>query len=96
MSVEQLQAFVVVAEEENITRAALRLHICQPPLSRRIRGLEEELGGPLFERRPTGMKLLPAGESLLPRARQILAAIAEAREQVRLSIDSAEAKPHPG
>ncbi|MCC6624545.1 MAG: LysR family transcriptional regulator [Deltaproteobacteria bacterium] len=83
MSFDQLRAFVTVAEEENLTRAASRLHVCQPPLTRRIRGLEEELGARLFERRPTGMRLLPAGERLLVHARAILAAVDAARSDVR-------------
>lgn len=83
MSLVQLESFVAVAEEANVGRAAARLHVSQPPLTRRIRGLEEELGAPLFERTPRGMTLLPTGERLLPRARAILAAIEDARVAVR-------------
>lgn len=72
MSLLQLESFVVVAEEGNTHRAARRLSISQPPLSRRIRALEEELGLPLFERTPRGMALAEAGERLLPRARRLL------------------------
>ncbi|HJK95499.1 MAG TPA: LysR family transcriptional regulator [Polyangiaceae bacterium LLY-WYZ-15_(1-7)] len=79
MSLAQLEYFVAVAEEEHVGRAALRLHISQPPLSRHIRRLEEELGAPLFERTPRGMRLLPTGERFLTHARRVLAAVDEAR-----------------
>ena len=80
----QLESFVAVAEDAHVGRAARRLRVSQPPLTRRIRGLEEELGAPLFERTARGMTLLPTGQLLLPRARAILAAIEDARAVVRL------------
>jgi len=83
MSLVQLESFVAVAEEAHVGRAAQRLHVSQPPLTRRIRGLEDELGTALFERTPKGMTLLPSGRRLLPRARAILAAIQDARDAVR-------------
>lgn len=79
MSLAQLASFVAVAEEEHLTRAARKLHISQPPLTRQIRELEGELGVPLFERTPRGMKLLPSGELFLERAREILRLVDEAR-----------------
>jgi DNA-binding transcriptional LysR family regulator len=72
VSLLQLESFIAVAEEENLSRAARRLCVSQPPLTRRIQSLEDELGVPLFRRTARGMRLMPAGQSLLPHARQIL------------------------
>jgi DNA-binding transcriptional LysR family regulator len=80
MSLDQIRYFVAVAEEENVTRAAQRLNLSQPPLTRSLRALEEELGGPLFERHPRGMRLLPAGRVFLDHARRILS-------EVELAVD---------
>jgi DNA-binding transcriptional LysR family regulator len=78
VSLAQLEYFVAVAEEGNVSRAAARLHVSQPPLSRQMRSLEDELGVQLFERTPRGVRLLPPGATLLPRARAILAEVADA------------------
>lgn len=73
MELRHLRYFVGVAETGNLSRAAQKLFIAQPPLSQQIRQLEEELGTTLFTRHPKGMRLTPAGESLLPEARALLA-----------------------
>ena len=69
MSLDQLRYFVAVAEEEHMTRAARRLFISQPPLSRHIRALEEELDTRLFERTPKGLRLREEGRRLLSHVR---------------------------
>lgn len=83
MSLSQIRYFVAVAEEKNVGRAALRLRIAQPPISRHIKSLEDEVGAPLFTRTPRGMELLPAGEVFLDRARKILDAVDEAAVATR-------------
>ncbi|MCK6548925.1 LysR family transcriptional regulator [Myxococcota bacterium] len=87
MSLVQLESFVAVAETGHVGRAAERLHISQPPLTRRIKALEEELGVELFERTPRGMVLSAAGTALLTRARVILELVDEARALVQGSLE---------
>lgn len=72
MNLKQLEYFVAIAEEGQITAAARRLHISQPPLSYELAQLERELGAELVRRGPRGVTLTEAGELLLLRARRIL------------------------
>ncbi|WP_431683607.1 LysR substrate-binding domain-containing protein [Kitasatospora sp. KL5] len=83
MDLRALRCFVAVAEEGHFGRAAARLHLAQPPLSRRIRDLEADLGCRLFDRVPTGARLTPAGEVLLTEARDLLERAERARQRVR-------------
>lgn len=72
MDIRQLKAFVTVAEEGNIGRAALRLHISQPPLTRQIQQLESRVGTALFLRTPKGVTLTAAGLFFLEGARSVI------------------------
>ncbi|MEU7021177.1 LysR family transcriptional regulator [Streptomyces sp. NPDC046203] len=79
----ELRSFLAVAEELHFTRAAERLYVSQPALSKQIRALERQLGAPLFDRDRTGVRLTGVGEALLPHARAVLAAWAGAEDAVR-------------
>ncbi len=92
MSLAQIRYFVAVAEEGHVGRAAVRLRIAQPPVSRQIRALEDELGTALFSRTPRGMTLLPSGAVFLEHARGILDAVDRAAE----AVTTAEPRPPAG
>jgi LysR family transcriptional regulator, benzoate and cis,cis-muconate-responsive activator of ben and cat genes len=72
MELRHLKYFIAVAEEKNFTRASERLFIAQPPLSRSIQQLEEELGVPLFERGSRPLKLTQAGEFFYAHAQELI------------------------
>jgi DNA-binding transcriptional LysR family regulator len=83
MELRHLRYFTAVAEEQNVTRAAARLHVSQPPLSRQIRDLEEELGVELFKRTAKSIELTEAGKIFLNEARAVLLRSDEAVQAVR-------------
>jgi DNA-binding transcriptional LysR family regulator len=83
VELRHLRYFVAVAEELNFSRAAQRLAMTQPSLSRQVHDLENELGVELLARQPRRLLLTPAGEIFLDRARQILEAAEQAVFQTR-------------
>jgi len=78
MELRHLRYFVAVADELNVRRAAQRLHVSQPPLSRQIHDLEDELGTKLFDRTNRKLALTPAGECFLKETRQVLSQVQRA------------------
>src|SRR3982074_1289863 len=80
MDLTQLRAFVTVAGEGNLSRAAERLHLTQPAVSLQIKSLQATLGLQLFMRTPSGMALTDDGAKLLPFAERVMASMAEFRQ----------------
>lgn len=83
MELNQIEAFVTIAQVQGFSRAATLLHLSQPAISRRINLLERELGVTLFERVHEGALLTEAGETFLSYARRILAAVNDGLEAVQ-------------
>jgi DNA-binding transcriptional LysR family regulator len=86
VNLRQLEYFVEIADQGSFTRAAERLLIAQPSLSQQIAALEAELGGPLFERMPRGVRLTMAGQSFLPEARATVGHAERARGAARAAL----------
>jgi LysR family transcriptional regulator, benzoate and cis,cis-muconate-responsive activator of ben and cat genes len=90
MELRHLRYFVGVAEEENVSRAALKLHVSQPALSRQIRDLEDELGFPLLERSAKSVRLTEAGRKFLGEARAVLQRAEDAVGAARSIVNGGE------
>lgn len=101
-ALDELRAFCAAVELGGIGRAAQRLHLSQPAVSKRLKSLEELVGAPLLERSPSGVTMTPAGERLYARARRITAEMDElaglleqiggAEETVQLAISHTAAE----
>ncbi|MHB8347153.1 MAG: LysR family transcriptional regulator [Acidiferrobacterales bacterium] len=82
MDIEALQTFLAIAENGSFSRAAERIFLTQPAISKRIAALEAELGAKLFDRVGRRVQLTPAGTALLPQARSILDGVGEAKRRI--------------
>ena len=82
MDLKQLHYFLTIVSEEQITAAAKKLHMAQPPLSHQIKLLESELGVTLFRRGPHHIELTDAGRAMAHRARQLLDLADSTRREV--------------
>ena len=89
MDLRSLRYFLAVAEERHFGRAAARLHMTQPPLSRAIKQLETDVGAPLLHRSPSGVTLTPAGAALYNEARDLLEHAEHARARVAAAAGTA-------
>ena len=87
MELRHLRYFVAVGEEQHFGRAAKRLHVAQPPLSRQIQDLESEIGFLLFDRLPRGVRLSAAGKVFLSDARRILEDVEDAKRRAERIAD---------
>jgi DNA-binding transcriptional LysR family regulator len=96
MELRHLRYFVAVAEEQNVTRAATRLHVSQPALSRQVRDLEDELGVTLFERTAKAVRLSEAGRVFLLEAQAVLRRAEEAVRTVKSVANGERGQIHVG
>ena len=96
MELRHLRYFIGVAEEENVSRAALKLHVSQPALSRQIRDLEDELGFLLLERSAKSVHLTEAGRAFLIEARAVLQRAEEAVKAARAIATGQSGELHVG
>ncbi|MBD2612631.1 LysR family transcriptional regulator [Nostoc punctiforme FACHB-252] len=90
MELRDLNAFLVLAEELNFRKAAARLHLTQPPLTRLVQRLEKELGVKLLERSTTKVELTQSGITLYQGAKNLIDQAEQLKQQVSQSINSGE------
>ncbi len=96
MELRHLRYFVAVAELENVSRAAQKLHVSQPGLSRQIRDLEDEIGFQLFERSAKSLRLSRAGKIFLTEARAVLQHAEDAVQKARAAAGGKRGEIHVG
>src|SRR2546421_2952327 len=96
MELRHLRYFIGVAEEENVSRAALKLHVSQPALSRQVRDLEDELGFLLLERSAKSVRLTDAGKVFLIEARAVLQRAEDAVKAARAVATGGGGELHVG
>jgi DNA-binding transcriptional LysR family regulator len=96
VELRHLRYFVAVAEMENVSRAALKLHVSQPALSRQIRDLEDEIGFSLLERTAKSVRLTDAGRAFLDNARALLQHADEAVKKARAVASAEPTELHVG
>jgi LysR family transcriptional regulator, benzoate and cis,cis-muconate-responsive activator of ben and cat genes len=96
VELRHLRYFVAVAEMENVSRAALKLHVSQPALSRQIRDLEDEIGFSLLERTAKSVRLTEAGRAFLNDARALLENADETVKKARAVANAEPTEIHVG
>jgi DNA-binding transcriptional LysR family regulator len=96
MELRHLRYFIAVAEQENVSRAALKLHVSQPGVSRQIHDLEDEIGFQLFERSAKSLRLTDAGRKFLDEARAVLQRAEEAVSNARAVAGAKDGEIHVG
>lgn len=96
MELRHLRYFIGVAEEENVSRAALKLHVSQPALSRQIRDLEDEIGFPLLERSAKSVRLTDAGRIFFIEAKEVMKRVEEGVARARKASAGGKVDLHVG
>ncbi|MGH7954006.1 MAG: LysR family transcriptional regulator, partial [Limisphaerales bacterium] len=96
MELRHLRYFIATAEDENVSRAALKLHVSQPGISRQIRDLEDEIGFQLFERSAKSLKLTDAGKVFLAEAKVVLQQADDAVKKAKAVAENIGGELHVG